>query len=112
MVSASASLRLAERVVAASDAHFAADSRAEEILAQISYIMRNSYENEIESELYRLGAGLTDNIIHYQVPISDALALNIELEINDQGLSITQWRVIIVGDEPIEGTGLPIWPGQ
>ncbi|MCL2851997.1 MAG: hypothetical protein FWE20_03050 [Defluviitaleaceae bacterium] len=114
MVSATASLRLAQRVIAASDVYYAADSRAEELLAEISYIVRNAPEDEIAPMLLEAGAHLGyDNIIRYAVPIDDVLLIEVQLEMTERQLNIISWAMRADYDPDLYGTGgLNVWPGR
>lgn len=101
VASASASERLAVRVAAASDAYYAADSRAEEILADISEAARAPGGN----------AHITGRV-RYSVPIDEMRALHVELEICDTGqdVRIAAWKVVALGpNTPLETPAL--WAG-
>ena len=113
MVSATASFRLAQRVITASDAYYAADSRAEEILAQISYIVNHTPYDEIALRLLEAGALLDDGIIRYAVPIDDVLSIEVQLELTGGRLRIISWIMRTDYDPDLYGAGgLNVWPGR
>ena len=113
MVSATASFRLAQRVIQASEAYYAADARAEEILSEVSRIVSSAQEDELASMLLEAGVHLgNDSIIRYAVPIDDVLSLEVELELNGQRLRIISWVMRVYYDPDEYGTGgLNVWPG-
>ena len=112
MVSAAASFRLAQRVAEASDAYYAADSRAEEILAQISYIVSHVPYGELSQRLLETGAVLEGGIIRYAVPIDDVLSIEVQLELDGRRLRIISWIMRADYDPELYGAGgLNVWPG-
>ncbi|MCL2618744.1 MAG: hypothetical protein FWD98_06805 [Defluviitaleaceae bacterium] len=113
MVSATAIYRLAQGVIQASDAYFEANNRAEEMLANLSYIVRTSPEAELASRISDAGAfkDFYGNII-FIVPIDDVLLIEVELELEDQRLHILSWLMIADYDPDLYGIEiLNVWPG-
>jgi len=126
LMSAQSSYRLAERVAAASEAYFAADARAEEILAQISAAIHEArgLDNQsaeeylkarlpdIEGGVYFSPAGQERGVASYEVPIDSARWLRVELEadFDRPGLRVLTWMVMA---EPFQidhaATAPPIW---
>ena len=120
MVSATASLRMAERMVHASDAYFAADNRAEEIFAEISRIAA-SPEAGIplrlrDMELEGFGFFQAESgaaFISYTVPIDNSRSLNVELLLEGRRLSVVSWKMVAEYiPEAFEGGGQAIWDGR
>ncbi|MCL2016175.1 MAG: hypothetical protein FWG68_08025 [Defluviitaleaceae bacterium] len=113
MVSATANYRISARTAEASTAYYAADSYAEELLAQISLIVNTENDlNIIEQRLSELGATLEGNIISYTVPIDEVLYMEIQLEMTNPGLRIIAWVMNADYDPELFGTdGLNVWPG-
>jgi len=114
MVSAGASFRLAERVVEASDNYFAADSRAEEILAEISAVIQRDDGNtaarfrDMDLDFSQPSPG--NWLIGYTVPIDRARTLHVGIEVYNQNLYITAWRVEAgYAPEDFEGIGISVW---
>ena len=114
MVSASASFRLSERVAEASDNYFAADSRAEEILAEISSIVRSGDRaaaarfRDMDLDFIQPHPGIW--IINYTVPIDRARTLHVGIEIDERNLNITSWRVeASYVPEDFERVGIDVW---
>ena len=107
LTSALSSYRLAERVAIASDEYFAADGYAEEILAQISALIRDA-DSDIAHIHHNLSSiidnavfeptGAGTGIISYYVYISATRTLNIELEVNlyDNSNRVIMWQVVNV----------------
>ncbi|MCL2566013.1 MAG: hypothetical protein FWE24_09435 [Defluviitaleaceae bacterium] len=114
MVSASASFRLAERVVESSDNYFAADNRAEEILAEISTIIQ-SQDRETAARFRDLDLDFAQPypgnwIISYTVPIDRSRTLHVGVEIYNQLLHITSWRVeASYTSADFEDIGIGVW---
>jgi len=113
MVSATASYRLAQRVIIASDAYYAANNQAEELLSQINHIVRYAPEDQINSRLSDVGAFVDfyGNIVYF-VPIDDVLLIEVELERTDRQLRIISWLKIADYDPELYDAGfLNVWPG-
>ena len=130
LVSASAGYRLAQRVVAASDAYFAADSRAEEILAIISTEVRSipaAYSpNRVDEIIYSSISAMSPDVrieqvspglglISYVVPIDDVRHIQVDLEIDysrrDLPLRIVAWSVVVLEFPDYMRDGLSVWVG-
>ncbi|MCL1989177.1 MAG: hypothetical protein FWG64_14580 [Firmicutes bacterium] len=113
MVSATANHRIALRTVEASNAYYLADSQAEEILAQINFIVTSENDdNIVQQRLLALGAVLEENIISYSVPIDDVLRIDVKLEMINDNLRIVSWIMVADYDPSEFGTGgLNVWPG-
>ena len=108
LTTALANYRLALRLAQASVMYYEADSAAEEILARISALIR---ENNLNIDnLSELTDDFTfhENILSYNVLIDQTRYLQVELKINEQGFTITKWRVVSLPREE-EQQGLPIW---
>ena len=117
MASASASFRLTERVALASDNYFAADSRAEEILSEVSALVRGEpayIENGLdEMGLHFIPTSPGNGLISYTVPIDTVRALHVELELYGQLLRIMAWRVEVnYTPDTFGGSGLDVWRGE
>ena len=112
MVSATASFRLATQVARAADDFFAADSFAEEMLAEISAIIRSANGQSIQAQVEKLGAMYNDGIITYSIIVNESLRLDVELHINGADLVVHSWVQVAVFD-PAEygGGGITLWPG-
>ena len=109
LVSALAGHRLALQMIESSTAMYKADARAEELLAQVSQIVREN--TNIESRLGEIGVEYSDNIISFDVPINDGLVLEVRLLRTNQGLQINQWRTRAYYDPQLYEQGTPIWSG-
>jgi len=116
MISALTDYRLAQRVVSAGNDYFAADSAAVEKLAEISYIVSASDTPEQMAERLQeldISFSADDGIISYVVDIDEISSLNVILEIRDNELNITSWRVEAAYDPDAFGAeGLPVWTGD
>ena len=112
MVSATASLRLATQVAQAADAHFAADSRAEEKLARLSLAVRNVENELLQAYVEDMGAIYLDGVITYSVDVTDSLRLDVRLLVIDGGILVDSWLTVPVFD-PGEygGGGITLWGG-
>ena len=112
MVSATASFRLATQVARAADDFFAAESLAEEKLAQISGIVRSANGQDFQARLLELGAMYHDGAITYSVSINESLRLDVELHVNGTSLMVYSWVQVAIFD-PAEygGGGIMLWPG-
>ena len=112
MVSATASFRLATQVARAADDFFAAESLAEEKLAEISGIVRMANGQDIRAQLEDLGAAYHDGAITYSVSINDTLRLDVRLYVNGASLMVYSWVQVAIFD-PAEygGGGVMLWPG-
>ena len=112
MVSATASLRLATQVASAADAHFAADSRAEEKLARFSAAVRNLGAENLQAYVEVLGALFEDGVITYSVDITDSLRLDVRLIVIDGGILVDSWLTVPVFDpDEYGGGGVILWGG-
>ena len=136
MVSASASFRLAERVVIASDNYFAADSLAEEVLAEISAMVRGEREGYGMTVANRRGDAMSSIIgrlremgvyvpsmflndrgdsgsIIYIVPIDEVRVLIVGAEFHDGSLRVTSWRVEAnYAGAAFDGVQFDVWRGE
>lgn len=118
MVSSGASFRLAERVAAASDSFYAADSTAEIVLSRVSSAVRSApFPDEAELEgnmsefladrlegtptgnssglmIIELGQGLW--AISYSVPVDafSALYVVLQLDLALQTIRVVEWAVV------------------
>ena len=112
MVSASASFRLATQVAQAADDFFAAESLAEEKLAEISGILRSSNGHSFHAQLEDLGVMYQDGVITYSVRVNDSLRLDVKLQVNGTSLMVYSWVQVAIFD-PAEygGGGITLWPG-
>ena len=112
MVSATASFRLATQVARAADDFFAAESLAEEKLAEISGIVKSANGQDFQSELEVMGAMYYDGVITYSVSINESSRLDIELHVNGTSLMIYSWvQVAIFDPDEYGGGGILLWPG-
>ena len=112
MVSAAASYRLARQAAYSSDAFYAADSRAEELLAEISRIVREAPQDDIAAQVYAAGAELDQSIIRFTVPINEVLQIKVELEMYGRDIRVISWRMQSDYDPELYGEGdILLWPG-
>ena len=112
MVSATASFRLATQVARAADDFFAAESIAEEKLAEISGIIRSANGQSFYSQLEELGVMYYEGVIAYSVSVNDSLRLDVRLIVNETSLMVYSWVQVAIFD-PAEygGGGITLWPG-
>ena len=112
MVSATASFRLAEQVARAADDYFAAQSRAEEKLAQISGIIRSAGGSSFHSQLEEIGATYYDGAIAYSVSVNESMRIDVLLHVAESSLLVYSWIQVPIFD-PAEygGGGITLWPG-
>ena len=112
MVSATASFRLATQVARAADDFFAAESIAEEKLAEISGIVRSANGQDFHTQLEELGVIYYDGVITYSVSVNDSLRLDVRLQVNGTSLMVYSWVQVAIFD-PAEygGGGITLWPG-
>ena len=112
MVSATASFRLATQVARAADDFFAAESIAEEKLAEISGILRSANGQDFYTQLEELGVVYYDGVIAYSISVNESLRLDVKLHVNGNGLMVYSWVQVAIFD-PAEygGGGITLWPG-
>ena len=132
MVSASANYRLAQRVVASTDAFYEADSRAEVIFAELSagHLMDLHRENNLgrigieisrpyvpegtATEVYFHPVSLDYVHLSYSIRVDDSRSLEVVLRYHysEQTLDVIEWRVV-AQDLPADfGVNPPsIWVG-
>ena len=112
MVSATASYRLATQVARAADDFFAAESFAEEILAEISGIVKSANGQGFQTLLEELGVMYYDGVITYSVYVNESLRLDVLLHVNGTSLMVYSWVQVAIFD-PAEygGGGILLWPG-
>ena len=112
MVSATASFRLATQVARAADDFFAAESIAEEKLAEVSGIVRSANGQSFYAQLEELGVMYYDGVISYSVSVNDSLRLDVQLHVNGTSLKVYSWVQVAIFD-PAEygGGGITLWPG-
>ena len=79
--------------------YYTADSRAEEILAQLR-------RGEMPG-----GVRLSEGIYTYSCPISDTQALEVEARLEGDGYQILRWQTVSTLDWQIDEK-LPVWDGQ
>ena len=113
MVSASASFRLAVQVAQAADDYFAAQSRAEEKLAEISRLIRETGGANFYSQLSEIGAAYQNGAITYSVSVSESMRLDVRLHVVEASLLVYSWVQVPIFD-PAEygGGGITLWPGN
>lgn len=111
MVSATASYSLARSVVSASDSYYAADAVAEEILAQISLLVRETPSEGLELGLEHLGATISDGIISYSISITESLYLDVRLSLVGQNIEILSWAARPYYDDALFEGGVNVWTG-
>ena len=109
LVSALAGHRLAVQMVESVNARYEADSQAEQMLAQVSRIVQEGVN--IETRLSEIVVGYYDNIISFDISITEGLVLEVRLLHINQNLQITQWRTRAYYDPEIYEQGVPIWSG-
>ena len=131
MVSASAGYRMANRVVAASDAYYAADSHAEEILAVISREIRSMPDtyspSRVDELIYNnifmmspdVRIGQTSpgfGMISFTVPIDEVKHIQVKLEIDysrrDLPLRIVAWNVVAEEFPEFGDYSRAVWVGD
>ena len=118
LTTALSSYNLSLRVAEASDEYFAADSRAEIVLSEISSLLQSAGAdvNIIENGLTDIGynavfdrtsAGM--GIISYYIPISLTRQLNVRLEADyiNQEIRVIMWRVSNLPHHA-EPVGIPV----
>ena len=112
MVSATASLRLANQVVAAADEFFDANNRAEMLLSEVSEVVRH-FEGPFRTlQLMNLGTYYYGGMIHYSVDINDSLRLDVKLEVVDGSLHVVSWLMVPIFDPDEYGGGeITLMPG-
>lgn len=112
MVSATASLRLANQVAAAADAHFAASSRAEEKLARLSSAVRYAEPGSLQTYVEDAGAVYLEGVITYSIEVTDSLRLDVRLLVIEGGVLVDSWITVPVFDpEEYGGGGVTLWGG-
>ena len=79
--------------------YYTADSRAEEILAQLR-------RGEMPG-----GVRLSEGIYTYSCPISDTQALEVEARLEGDGYQILRWQTVSTLDWQTDEK-LPVWDGQ
>lgn len=117
LVSADADYRLAERSALASTRYYTADAQAEDVLASLDFILRDSYaaaSNETEyRRLYTEAAGRLDHAIEfdgttasYSIDIEDIQRLDVTLSLpypaGDSFYTRLKWQIVPIklqGDE-------------
>ena len=113
LASAAAEHRLANQVRAAADLHFAAQSLAEEKLAEISRIFRTYEREDAVSLLGNLGARYEDGMVFYSVDVSESMRLDVGLWVMDGFLAVEFWRQVALFDPDEFGGGdVTLWPGR
>ena len=111
LVSATASYRLAVQVVEASDAYFAADTVAEQMLAQISLVARTATAEEFEARVNELGASYYDGYITYVVSVNSSLFIEVSLRFDGNEITVSSWRLRADYDpDAYGGDALPLLP--
>ena len=113
MVSATASFRLAVQVAQAADDYFAAQSKAEEKLAEISELIRATGGTNFYSQLNEIGAMYQNGAITYSVSVNDSMRLDVRLHVVGSSLLVYSWVQVPIFD-PAEygGGGITLWPGN
>lgn len=91
--------RLAEASVKAVSDYYAADCRAQEILARLR-------SGEIPD-----GVNTDGDFYSYSCRISDTLQLTAEVRINESGYSVLRWQTAPVGEWEIDES-LDLWAGE
>lgn len=94
-----ANLRLSDSAAAAVEHYYAADTRAEEILAQLR-------AGEIPEGVRRNG-----DVFSYDCPISDSQTLAVQLRVQDGVYEILRWQAVSTGDWQADDS-LPVWDGS
>lgn len=133
MVSARADLRLTERAAEATEAYYAADAAAEEILAEIDAVLQagkqlgvpaNEYLATCQQELAAAVPAATVEqvdpgtlLVRYAVPVDENQQLAVTLKVQDYGPGAQRyireaWQVISTGEWEPEAEGLDLWTGE
>lgn len=91
--------RLAEASVKAVSDYYAADCKAQEILARLR-------SGEIPD-----GVNTDGDVYSYSCRVSDTLRLDAEVRINGSGYSVLQWQTVPAGKWEIDES-LDLWDGE
>ena len=112
MVSATASFRLATQVARAADDYFAAQSQAEEKLAEISRVLAYYRGADVTLQLRELGVLYYDGIITYSVDVNASMRIDVALAVQGTSFQVLTWVQVPIFD-PAEygGGGITLWPG-
>ena len=91
--------RLSQKSADAVTAYYRADAEAEAVLARLR-------AGEVPE-----GVTDEDGVYHYQVPVSDARELRVEVRAQGREYTILRWQIVSVADVEYDGS-LAVWNGN